>query len=99
MNAFITVTLLAAAVSACPEFPPMECGSEEMMCPGGVDPEGCQMPDLCMPGIWARDDVQCPSFCPIFCGPDEMMCLGVMDPEGCPMPDFCMPIGTECPPM
>ena len=91
MNVFITLTLLAAAASACPELLPAKCGPEEMMCPGGMDPQsGCPLPDLCVPGIWARQD-SCPSFCPTFCGPDEMMCPGGMADEGCPMPDMCMP--------
>merc|ERR1711894_51719 len=91
MNVFITLTLLAAAASACPELLPAKCGPEAMMCPGGMDPQsGCPLPDLCVPGIWARQD-SCPSFCPTFCGPDEMMCPGGMDDQGCPMPDMCMP--------
>ena len=49
MNAFITLTLVAAAASACPEMTHMECGTEEMLCPGGMDSEGCPMPDMCMP--------------------------------------------------
>ena len=27
----------------------MMCGAEEMLCPGGMDPQGCPMPDMCMP--------------------------------------------------
>ena len=49
MNVFIALTLLAAAASACPELLPAKCGPEEMMCPGGMDPQGCPMPDMCMP--------------------------------------------------
>ena len=28
---------------------PMMCGAEEMLCPGGMDPQGCPMPGMCMP--------------------------------------------------
>ena len=28
---------------------PMDCG-KDMMCPGGMDPQGCAMPDSCHPG-------------------------------------------------
>ena len=27
---------------------PMDCG-KDMMCPGGMDPKGCPMPDMCFP--------------------------------------------------
>ena len=49
MNAFVTLTLLAVAASACEPAPPMKCGPEEMMCPGGMDSEGCALPDICSP--------------------------------------------------
>merc|ERR1712193_207999 len=28
---------------------PKDCGKDEMMCPGGMDPKGCPMPDMCFP--------------------------------------------------
>ena len=33
----------------CPAYCPANCGMEEMMCPGGEDPNGCMMPESCMP--------------------------------------------------
>merc|ERR1712049_54734 len=67
----------------------MECGTNEMMCPGGMDTEGCPLPDMCMPMMY---------------GAEEMLCPGGMDPQGCPMPGMCMPStgpmdsnGVECP--
>ena len=33
----------------CPAMCPTVCGPDMMMCPGGADPNGCMMPDLCMP--------------------------------------------------
>ena len=33
----------------CPAFCPNKCGPEDMICPGGQDWNGCQMPDMCMP--------------------------------------------------
>merc|ERR1712038_2074321 len=33
---------------------PMDCG-KDMMCPGGMDPKGCPMPDTCAP-----TDTGCP---------------------------------------
>ena len=95
MNAFITLTLLAAAVSACPEMVPIECGPEEFMCPGGMDPEGCPMPDLCWPskGPMGWDgETECPSNCPVMCSGEDMMCPGGMDSNGCMFPDTCQPM-------
>merc|ERR1712113_346169 len=31
--------------NACPK----DCGKDEMMCPGAMDPKGCPMPDMCFP--------------------------------------------------
>ena len=95
MNAFITLTLLAAAVSACPEMVPIECGPEEFMCPGGMDAEGCPMPDLCWPskGPMGWDgETECPSNCPTMCSGEDMMCPGGMDSNGCMFPDTCQPM-------
>merc|ERR1711981_104517 len=48
---------------------PMDCG-KDMMCPGGMDPQGCAMPDSCHPG----------KFCPVNCDWEkEMMCPGTWD--------------------
>merc|ERR550539_368005 len=87
----------------CPAFCPVHCNDNEMMCPGGVDGNGCPMPETCM---WVDPNSPCSSkaACPTKCGPDEMSCWGGQDHEGCPMPDTCMPSkGTpegcpaECP--
>merc|ERR1711944_244208 len=40
------------------------------MCPGGLDWDGCPMPDFC----WPND-----SYCPANCGKDEMECPGPYD--------------------
>ena len=32
----------------CYNYCPMDCG-KDMMCPGGMDPKGCPMPDMCFP--------------------------------------------------
>ena len=33
----------------CPGHCPANCRMEEMMCPGGEDPNGCMMPETCIP--------------------------------------------------
>ena len=93
MNVFITLTLLAAATSACPELPPLNCGPEEMVCPGPYDYESdCESPYLCVPiEIWVGKD-SCLSDCPRFCGPGEMACPdGTYYGSNCPRQDICMP--------
>ena len=59
-----------------------------MICPGGMDHNGCQMPGTCAPGATA----ECPATCPVHCPADHMHCGGGMDPNGCMMPDTCIPM-------
>ena len=35
-------------VGDCYNHCPLDCG-KDMMCPGGMDPKGCPMPDMCFP--------------------------------------------------
>ena len=98
---FALALLLPALALACPEWEPSKCGPDDMPCKGGMDWDGCPMPDFCMP---AKGPGDCPSFCPTKCGPEEMPCWGGMDPKGCMMPDTCIPMkgpmgkdGMECP--
>jgi len=82
---------------------PMKCGVDDMICPGGKDPNGCPMPDFCFPskgnnGI-GKDGNECPVTCPTKCDDSiDMLCWGDMDDNGCRMPDFCVPQkGDGCP--
>ena len=45
----ITLAYLASAQD-CPDLPlePLNCGTDELACPGGVDGNGCMMPDSCI---------------------------------------------------
>ena len=98
MNAFLaTILFAAAAVSGCPEMAPVECMPEDMVCPGGLDWEGCPMPDMCMPskGPMGYDGIECPAYCPTNCGPEDQWCYGGMDANGCEMPATCMPMKGE----
>merc|ERR1712088_824852 len=88
------------ATSKCNAYCPVNCGPEEMHCPGEEDHMGCKMPDSCIPS----KNGDCSAFCPVHCNENEMMCPGGVDGNGCPMPDTCMPSkGTpdgcpaECP--
>ena len=33
----------------CPVSCPVKCGMDDIWCPGGMDNNGCQMPEMCMP--------------------------------------------------
>ena len=102
MNALVAFAFLVVAVSGCPEPPPpVECAATDLVCPGGVDPEGCPMPDLCIPSSGVDNDGHpCAAHCPMECGDGLMMCPGEVDPNGCMMPDMCVPEDMAChPPM
>jgi hypothetical protein len=36
--------------SSCPMTCPTDCGPGELICPGGVNSNGCPLPDLCKTG-------------------------------------------------
>jgi hypothetical protein len=75
----------------CPGFCPGNCGPHEIMCPGGLDNEGCPIPDQCMPTMLDHNGLECPSHCPIMnCGPDEMICPGGINCLGCLNEDTCI---------
>ena len=44
-------TCIVAKIGDCENHCPMECGENEILCPGKIDPyTGCKMPDTCQPG-------------------------------------------------
>lgn len=82
-----------------PSICPVTCGSEETMCPGGVDEVGCPTPPTCMP---VDPNSDCKPPCPITCSPHEHQCPGGIDYDGCPEQGYCMSKergydGEECP--
>merc|ERR1712107_208554 len=85
MKVFVTLIASLALAQGCPDHVEIDCGKDYMVCHGGMDPEGCPMPDLCMPAD---------GFCPVFCGQDEMNCPGHWDMEtGKQMsPETCQPM-------
>ena len=48
MKVFILAATLALA-QACTDNPAAKCGTTDQVCPGGIDPMGCAMPDFCVP--------------------------------------------------
>ena len=48
MKVFILAATLALA-KACTDNPAAKCGTTDQVCPGGIDPMGCAMPDFCVP--------------------------------------------------
>merc|ERR1719369_1600741 len=98
---------VAYAQKDCQPITPPKCDEKDLSCYGGVDPDGCPMPDFCSPSIQVpgKDGNFCPAFCPTKCSSvDEMSCYGGEDGNWCQMPDFCHPSkgnpgfdGNECP--
>ena len=79
--------------NACPVACPIVCPPGDMVCPGGMDHNGCQMPGTCGPASpIGNDGNACPGTCPVHCPADHMHCGGGMDTNGCKMPDTCMPM-------
>ena len=77
-----------------------------MSCWGGLDDNGCPIPDMCIPAyvpgpaiLFTSEGLDCPNVCPAICPPDMMACPAGIDAVGCPVAGTCMPIGTrtECP--
>lgn len=70
---------------------PVDCGSDEMSCPGGVGWDGCPLPDTCI-SLPSTDSTESPCYtsCPVNCGSDQLICGGGLDYNGCEMPSWCM---------
>ena len=53
------------------EMCPTVCGADEILCPEGMDPNGCKISDLCMPfmGPSGNDGNACQVMCPTMCDP------------------------------
>ena len=77
----------------CPLTCPVICKSDEMWCDGGIDHNGCMMPNTCVnsKGPMGKDNVECNAFCPVKCAPGDMQCWGGKDDYDCEMPGFCTP--------
>merc|ERR1711874_644334 len=88
----------------CPPTCPAICDHDfEMHCHGGIDPNGCYLPDICVP----YEFEECPMIgdYEIYPGPDEnecpewpecdydweIPCPGEYDYNGCYYGDYCIP--------
>merc|ERR1712008_231716 len=67
---------------------------DHIQCPGGVMPDGCPMPDTCMPVTANCPAAACPAVCNFA---TDMTCPGGVDASGCMLPDTRMPQTEECP--
>ena len=85
----LLILILPTLAFACPSWDPVNCGPDELLCPGSVDPEGCAMPDFCEPNTGFEN---CPGICPTMCPPDKIQCWGGFDSNGCLKPDTCIPL-------
>jgi len=77
--------------SVCPTI----CEPSEVSCPGGVDENGCNKPDLCVPQERDYEGNLCPVHCPGICGENEILCEGHKEAMGCKMPAICYPKGMK----
>merc|ERR1711902_309089 len=80
----------------CPNWSicPVQCGPEEVFCPGSFDENGCKFPDMCLYPPMDINGQSCPpsSVCPVMCNPEvEDFCPGGIDGNGCKSGDLCMP--------
>ena len=88
MKVFILAATLALA-QACTDNPAAKCGTTDQVCPGGIDPMGCAMPDFCVPADskYPKKNVHLLTksftefflklaFCPAMCSAEEIMCPG-----------------------
>ena len=88
--------------AVCPPITGVECGADEMMCAGGVDDNGCEMPGTCIP-IKSGD---CFNKCPVMCdyAAGQIACSGgdylIYNTDiRCPMGDYCTEPYDDCPAM
>jgi len=89
--------------TVCPPTTGVECGTDEMMCGGGIDSAtGCEMPGHCIPMTMGNgtDGQACWSSCPAMCDYDagQMYCDGGFY-NGCPMGGYCAWPYGDCPAM
>ncbi len=64
----------------------MHCQDNQHLCQGGINNEGCPLPDICI-----QRSNTCPVVCPVHCLQDEIKCSRPDNAVGCPMPDDCHP--------
>ena len=89
----------------CPFHCPVKCAETEKPCPGGLDANGCKMPNICVPihdGTVDNWGNPCWSSCPIVCQEDEQLCRTGVNPwTGCKITESCEPAmdpyRPECP--
>ena len=67
----------------CTAFCNTICNEEQVLCQGGVGPDGCQMPDYCAEETDNGDGYKCPAVCDlVICKDDEELCQTVGE-DGC----------------
>ena len=88
-------------ISDCPTF----CLSNEVRCPGGLDENGCKIPDVCIPEELDINGTSCQvQHCPVSCNETETFCEGLpilwenattVLETGCREEDICYPRGVS----
>ena len=78
MMSALLILPLTLLVSGCPEHDIPNCNQlEEIICWGGYDPEGCEMPNYYLPRFVITGDngTECYNSCPMICGETEVIYL------------------------
>ena len=80
----------------CPLICSQECNDDELLCPGGTDPNGCYENDFCHPKGTGNEGQACPGFCPFECPENKLKCPSPDDPvTGCEVAPECIPTQTD----
>merc|ERR1711863_81366 len=95
----VTVLMPLALAQACPEVTMPECNDGEFPCWGGLDADGCPIPDYCIPektGEIGTDGNECWSMCSPSCNQNETCCdMGYYN--GCWSGGYCTMGWGDCP--
>eukprot|EP00088_Acartia_fossae_P033091 TRINITY_DN33879_c0_g1_i1.p2 TRINITY_DN33879_c0_g1~~TRINITY_DN33879_c0_g1_i1.p2 ORF type:complete len:102 (-),score=10.79 TRINITY_DN33879_c0_g1_i1:110-415(-) len=83
--------------NACPQICYTECKSDELYCSNGLDANGCDMGNTCVPAtVSSHNGSTCPGSCPVTCPPDQVQCYPLHGPSGCFPPPVCVAPGQTC---
>merc|ERR1712088_439519 len=95
----VSVLMPLALAQACPEVTMPECNDGEFPCWGGLDADGCPIPDYCIPektGEIGTDGNECWSMCSPSCNQNETYCdMGYYN--GCWSGGYCTQGWGDCP--
>ena len=89
-----TAKLFGTDGAPCADICPLNCGTNQMACPGPVLPDGCSLPGDCVAtkipgsGTLNGEPIMCDYFCLPHCLPGQNVCP-LPDNNGCPVKPTC----------